>query len=66
MDKEKVMQQLQDERDENQAKMDSYMDNLHDALLGIGTHSVKDMRAAVIQCQNEARKIQVCLVALKR
>ena len=65
-DKQIVIDNLKEELKENQSKMDAYMISLHDALLRLTTQSIKDLSAAIMRCQDEARRIQICLVALKK
>jgi|GEM_PF-5926046 len=66
MEKSKVVAKYEEELATIQKKIEDSMDNLHDALLGIGQYSVKDMSAAIVKYKEEEKHIQICLDALSR
>jgi len=66
MEKAEVVKKYEDELAVIKERIAMSLDSLHDALLGVGQHSVKDMSAAIVKYEDEARLIQICLDALRR
>jgi len=64
--KQTVTERYQKKLEANQKKKDKLLEDMHDALLNLGQHSVKDLTTSLFQCQHEERFIKLCLEALSK